>query len=558
MKFIRKISIVVALVFIISAVLGGIVPVSSQKVEGASKKVVTFTMFSADATVQYHPDIFSTAIGQEITKKTGVRLKIEHFVGMDQATKISLMLASGDLPDLVYGSGEHKQFIQNKALVPLDNYIEKYGQWTKKAYSSADLKKLRQADGHIYFLSYTRGEVSPSASGEGLYVMIDMLQKNNWPRLKYWEDLVPMIRNYVKKYPKYKGMPVIGMSAITEGARFYVIQDPATGLNGLVADTVQVDPKTYKASYDPAGIGMYKAYKALNALWNEGLFDKEAFVQTYDQWAAKVAQGRVVTSWGRSWHFNTAFNTLRKNNEDDRILVPFGIVFKGVKKSRYVMLQSIGTRDGVSITKKCKDPVRAFQFLDQMLNPEVQKLMFWGIKGRDYLVDKKGKMYRTQAMIDKARDPVYQKQEGLGYWNIWPRWQLKLPDGNYVKPELDPDIAYMQWAPAQKKVLDAYKAKTFVEPPFADEPESPPWGYAWEINIPPEKQKEIQVPLNIANDLARKYIPMLVMAPKGKYDEVWNKYKAEVRAKINTKPIEEFYTEQMRQRMADWYGIKVK
>jgi len=116
----------------------------------------------------------------------------------------------------------------------------------------------------------------------------------------------------------------------------------------------------------------------------------------------------------------------------------------------------------------------------------------------------------------------------------------------------------MQWAPAQKKVLEAYKAKTFVEPPFADEPECPPWGYAWEINVPPEKQKEIQVPLNIANDLARKYIPMLIMAPKGKYDEVWNKYKAEVRAKINTKPIEEFYTEQMRQRMADWYGIKVK
>lgn len=557
MSFKRKIALVIALIFFIAIVGGSISPVGTN-VKAASKKVITFTMFSADATVQYHPDIFSTAIGQEITKKTGVRLKIEHFVGMDQATKVSLMLASGDLPDLVYGSGEHKQFIQNKVLVPLEGYIQKYGTWTKKAYSEADLKKLRQPDGHIYFLSYSRGEVSPSSMGEGLWVMIDMLKKNNWPRLKYWEDLVPMLRAYVKKYPKYKGMPVIGMSAITEGSRFYVIQDPATGLNGQIADTVQFDPKTYTASYDPAGMGMYKAYRALNQLWNEGLFDKEAFVQTYDQWQAKIAQGRVVTSWGRSWHYTNAFNTLRKNGEDDRILVPFGIVFKGVKKSRYIMLQSIGTRDGVSITKKCKDPVTAFKFLDSLLNPEVQKLMFWGIKGRDYLVDKKGKMYRTQAMIDKARDPVYQKQEGLGYWNIYPRWQLKLPDGNYVKPDLDPDIAYMQWAPAQKQVLDAYKAKTFVEPPFADEPECPKWGYAWEINVPPEKQKEIQVPLNIANDLARKYIPLLIMAPKGKYDEVWNKYKAEVRQKINSKAIADFYTQELRKRMEDWYGIKIE
>lgn len=553
MGFKRKIALIVVFIFTMGIVLSGM-PAKLPKIEAASKKVVTFTMFSADATVAYHPDIFSSAIGQEITKRTGVRLKVEHFVGMDQATKISLMLASGDLPDLVYGSGEHKQFIQNKALVPLENYIQKYGQWTKKAYSEVDLKKLRQTDGHVYFLSYTRGEVSPSSMGEGLYVMIDALKKNNWPRLKYWEDLVPLIRNYVKKYPKYKGMPVIGMSAIAEGSRFYVIQDPATGLNGAIADTVSVNPKTYKATFEPASVGAYKAYRALNQLWNEGLFDKETFVQSYDQWAAKIAQGRVVTSWGRSWHFNTPFNTLRKNKEDDRILVPFGIVFKGVQKSRYIMLQSIGTRDGVSITKKCKDPVTAFKFLDSLLNPEIQKLMFWGIKGRDYLVDKKGKMYRTTAMIEKARDPVYQKQEGLSYWNIYPRWYLKLPDGNYVKPEYDPNIAYMQWSPAQKQVLDAYKAKTFIEPPFADEPESPRWGYAWEINIPSERQKDIQVATTLADELARKYIPQLIMAPKGKYDEIWNKYKAEVNRRINKKAVEDFYTEALKKRMADWYG----
>lgn len=34
---------------------------------------------------------------------------------------------------------------------------------------------------------------------------------------------------------------------------------------------------------------------------------------------------------------------------------------------------------------------------------------------------------------------------------------------------------------------------------------------------------------------------MFIMVLKGKYDEVWNKYKVEVRVKINLKLIEEFY-----------------
>lgn len=48
------------------------------------------------------------------------------------------------------------------------------------------------------------------------------------------------------------------------------------------------------------------------------------------------------------------------------------------------------------------------------------------------------------------------------------------------------------------------------------------------------------------------------MAPKGKYDEVWNKYKTEVRQKINSKVIADFYTLELRKRMEDWYGIKIK
>lgn len=525
----------------------------SVKAASSNQPVKTLTFFYGDSNADPHPDLFSTPIGKEITKLTGVKLKIEYLAGQDEATKIGLMLASGDLPDLIHGHQEHGKLIEAGVLVPLDNYIQKYGKYCKQIYSAKDLKRLRQKDGKIYFLSPYRNEITPDLKPDGFWLPIDLLEKAKWPKVRYWEDYQQLIRDYVKKNPTIEGKPTIGFTFITESWRFFTLENPPSYLMGYQNDgDVIVDPKTYTAKVYSTMEESKRYYKDLNKMWKEGLIDKEVFVQNYDTYLSKIAQGRVVGFYDQWWQFGyDAEASLRNAKKYNRMHVSFPVVYKGVQRARYLMIQPIGARDGISITKKCKDPVTAFKFLDTLCSLEAQKLMYWGIKGVDYSVDKNGKMYLTDKQKKQREDPVYRKKQGLGYWWVFPHAYLKLQDGNYREPGFDPDYVYKNFTPAEKKVLDAYKAKYFMQPPFTDPPLETPYGFAWEINIPADKP-QVTIAQQKMSEVRRKYLPQLVMAKTdADFERIWKEF-VQAFEKTNYKVYEQFKTEMIRWRVKNW------
>lgn len=525
--------------------------INSQKVEASqSQPVKTFTFFYGDSNADVHPNLFDTPVGKEITKLTGVKLKISYLAGQDEATKIGLMLASGDLPDLVHGHQEHGKLIDAGALVPLDNYIQKYGKYCKQIYSNKDLKRLKQKDGHIYFLSPYRNEITPDLKPDGFWLSIDLLEKAKWPKVRYWEDYMQLIRDYVKKYPKIEGAPTIGFTFITEGWRFFTLENPPSYLMGYQNDgDLIVDPKTYQAKIYAISDGARRYYRDLNKMWNEGLIDKEAFVQNYDTYLSKIAQGRVVGFYDQWWQFGyDAEASLKNAKKFNRMHVSFPVVYKGVQRAKYLMIQPIGARDGISITKKCKDPVAAFKFLDALCSIDAQKLMYWGIKGVDYSVDKNGKMYLTEQQKKNREDPTYRKKRGIGYWWVFPHSYLKLQDGNYREPGFDPDYAFKNFSDAEKKVLNAYKVKTFIQ--MTDTPLETPYGYAWEINVPAERA-DVNIAQQKMSDVRRKYLPKLVMAKPADFNKVWNDFVKEFE-KTNYKVYEKFKTDMIQWRIKNW------
>jgi putative aldouronate transport system substrate-binding protein len=116
----------------------------------AAKKPLVLTMFSSDTNPNYNN--FEDPVAKEITRITGVKLKIEYPIGGDASQKLTLLLASGDYPDLIFLKGA-QQWVDAKALLDLTPYIEKYGKNVKKVYGPF-LKRLRYspADKSIYYL----------------------------------------------------------------------------------------------------------------------------------------------------------------------------------------------------------------------------------------------------------------------------------------------------------------------------------------------------------------------------------------------------------------------
>ena len=63
--------------------------------------------------------------------------------------------------------------------------------------------------------------------------------------------------------------------------------------------------------------------------------------------------------------------------------------------------ESFDYSEGISVTVSCKDIKGALQFINDLLDEEVQKLRFWGIEGVDFQINSEGEFYFTEEQ--KAR-----------------------------------------------------------------------------------------------------------------------------------------------------------
>ena len=114
-----------------------------------SGEVITLTFFDKNT-----GDAFDNPVAQAITEKTGIKIEVQQPTGNPEE-KLNLMLASGDLPDIVLmdrRSDIVNKYIAAGALVPLNDLIEQYGPDIKEMYGDI-LNKSRYEDGKNYYLN---------------------------------------------------------------------------------------------------------------------------------------------------------------------------------------------------------------------------------------------------------------------------------------------------------------------------------------------------------------------------------------------------------------------
>ncbi|WP_271629186.1 ABC transporter substrate-binding protein [Caldicellulosiruptor sp. DIB 104C] len=546
--FKRRVALLVAIAFLMTIIVPGFLSAPTKAI-AASKKPIVFKIYWGDSNAE-PVDVWKTPIGKKVEQITGVRLQFEFIVGSDEETKAGIMLASGDLPDLINAHNVVNKFIEAGALVPMDNYIAKYGKNIKKWYDTKALKKLKYPkDGHIYYLTPFREESDPLYSFAGFWLPIYVLKENKWPVVRDIDTYFKIVKDAVKKHPTYNGKPTIGFTALTDSWRIYVLMQQPLRLEGYPNDGGWlIDEKTgvVKDSYTMPYAKTY--YKILNQMWNEGLLDKEMFSQNYDQYLAKISSGRVVGFYDERWQIQPAIDSLEKQKLYDRIPIAMPVLKKGVKRDKYNVV-TMGTGAGISITKKCKDPVAAFKFLDRMAQEDILKLINWGIQGQDYYV-KNGKMYKTAQQIQNYMNPDYRKKQGIGgnIWFAFPRppfdWTYSDKSGK-ISWDYSDQALEARYKPYEKEVLKAYKIKSFKD--LFSPTWNSPYGYGWDIKLP----DDLQAIQNQADDLQRRYITKAIMAKPGEYDKIWNEYLSKMK-KIPIKKVIDFRQKEIQRRLKEW------
>ena len=458
----------------------------------APKETVVFTMFN-NVNLTYTTDPWDTPIGKLVTELTGVRLEVEWTVGSDYRQRAAIIIAGGDLPDFVNPNEAIGEFYAGDCFIDLDDYVANSTN-IKKRYRDMEFSLMRNNQfGKIKGLLSGRPGVPGLRPGTAYYLNVDLLEQAGWPQPRLLDEYFELIKNYVAANPEYNGAKTVGFTCPTQGTRASPIQYGGPRfLHGHPNDGVTaVDWNTLEGKLIMNQPWYYTWCKFFFDLNQAGLLDPELFLQTDDQYKAKISSGVVAGYYdGRQ---SDVFNAMEQAGLDDRMPIGFPITFEDIDTERYNGPLGFSTQSLICISKKCKDPDRAFQFLDDWMSDDVQKLVKWGVEGEDWVYEN-GVMERTAEMWQKRlNDANYDRARGIGEFgqlNNLDGSGIKeyslLSDGNFSEPVASEGRKAFEFKGYEKKVMEAYGWKNLngmFNPQY--EPRHDP-GWAIRNNMPIE------------------------------------------------------------------------
>ncbi|MCA0757294.1 ABC transporter substrate-binding protein [Paenibacillus sp. N4] len=506
---------------------------------------ITISAFIKSANQQPTAD---NRIYKKIKDELGVTLKMEFLVG-DLQQKLGVMIAGGDYPDIITGD---TKLVGAKAVIPLEDLIEQHAPNLKKHYEKSWNRMKDSSDGHIYWLPNTgvfTGEVTATThSGPAFWIQKEVLKEAGYPKLKTLDDYLKLIRDYAVKHPEIDGQPTIPFTTFASESKMFPLVNAPEHLAGYPNDgNVIVDNGVATVFSDKEISKRY--YKELNTLYNEGLLDKEAFVQNYDQYLAKLSSGRVLGMFDQQWNFSKATEALVAQNKGNRTYVGIPLVYDSNIKDYYRDRSVANLNNGFGITKDAKDPVRIIKFLDTLITEDWQKLLNWGEKDIDYKVDENGLFYRTQEQREQQADPTWKlANKAEAFLAQAPKWEGTYSDGNASSPGGQPGEFYEVLKPWDKEVLDAYGYKSWTEF-FSPAPENPVYYPAWQISLLDGSPAAIAN--KQMNDASLKFLPKVIMSKQDQFESTWNEY-VNAFKKINVKAYEDRINEQIQWRIENW------
>jgi putative aldouronate transport system substrate-binding protein len=537
------------IVLLLGFIFGG-----NQLINAKSLKPITFTVFIGAPGQQPTPD---NKIYKMIQKELGVTLKFEYLVG-DIDQKLGVMIAGGDYPDIVTG---HTRLINAGALIPLEDLIKKNCPNLWKHYQPYLNMVKEPSDGHFYIMpNYGRyyGEYRVTDFwGPAFYIQKAVLKEFGYPKVKSLDEYFDLIEKYKAKYPEIDGMPTIGFEILGYSWRNWGLKNPPQHLIGHPNDggvVVDYKGKTYKAEIFADKDYAKRYYKKLNDMNAKGLIDRETFTLTYDQYMAKMSSGRVLGTFDQKWNFNNANTSLIMQNKIERTYAPTAPVFDPkTTKDWYMDRTVLNLNNGFAITKNCKDPVRFLKFLDALMSEKWQKIIQWGIKGEDYMVDNKGVFYCTPEQRTHGNDLTWRlANRAQTIIDYAPKMEGTFKDGNSTSAGIQPGEFYDALRPFDKEFLAGYKLKTWADF-YSTPPENPIPYPAWNINLiegTPAKVTDTKL-----NDLSMKWLPQVILADPKDFDKLWDQYVAEIH-KLDIKAYEDRINEQIQWRLKNWSPTK--
>ena len=528
MKKRRVVSVLMATTMVMSLAAGcGSKSAGSAGGSEAQEGVKTFTGFFAVPGSEINDD---NEIQQIIADKTGVKVKETWLTGQTAEEAVGTLIAGGEYPDFIDGGNATVQLYEAGALVPMDEYIEKYPN-IKEFFTEQEWDSLRQDDGHIYWIpqfSNIYGEEKECTHNDvAFWIQTRVLKWAGYPEIRTMDEYFDLIESYNEANPTMEdGTENIPYTILCDDWRYFCLENAPEFLDGYPNDgSVIVDPDTQKIiDYNTTDTAV-AYFKKLNEEYKKGIVDPESFTQTYDEYIAKLSSGRVLGMIDQWWDFAyNAYDAIKSAGLDAQgcSYIPLPITIdRSVTNQWHNSGGVVNVSSGLGVTVDCDDPDAAFKFINDLLGQEIHDLRFWGVEGTDYEVDENGEFYKTQDMRNEASDTAY-KASHLCSYSYFPQWQGTSRDNiNAMKPDGQPKEFYDGLSQDVKDCFDAYGVQTYVEM-LGTSPAPGPWYPMYTFSSAMTTATEGGTAWTKMGEIKHQYLPKVVMADN--FDSAWDEY----------------------------------
>ncbi|QGQ94456.1 hypothetical protein EHS13_05835 [Paenibacillus psychroresistens] len=504
------------------------------------KPKVTLKIFATDIN-DVSPGIQSDPIAKEIEKQLNIILDVTKVTGgPDYSTKLSVLTASNDLPDLFWVPGGIERKVLMNANVVLDatDLIQTNGsnltgnptvnealEFSKKFLSTGE------NTGKLLFLPFMNGQqVVPTWPVVAPQIRWDLYKKMGYPAVNSWDDLLKVLADMQKQFPTApngkKAYAVTfhsdwGDWPINSGQLMLGYTDAGAGMAADISDPGKLIPVlTVKDS------PYWQLAKWFNKAHQMGILDPDSFTQKFDQLAAKQKAGEVYfvePGW------------LRANFDDGKPEDGFAAI--PLINGNKFTAGSINSKGGrtYAISKNSKNTDRVMDLINWLNSVEGAKTIQNGVKGQSWDVVNGIEQYKPDieaAIIKGGLTPDWYKQTGVMLYS-----QFSGLDPTYIDPQTKNPINITNSVDFQTKsnstnlvlkdFVEHYKLKTPGDPWFNIEHNSADYAINDAIAMAPDDIKAI---VDKVNNFKNTRIFKTMLA---KSDEEFNKLQDEFIKDVN-------------------------
>ena len=391
-----------------------------------SGEVITLKGFTMGKEPATGMDTFYEQLDAMTVRDLGIKVRFDFIPWGDEKNKINLNIASGEYDLYVGGNfSDYKVMATKNAFLDLKPLLAEVPDLVAH-YSVVSDKTLESCEigGKLYGIPQF-GKASNSVSaGEGFMYREDLRKSWGLPEINSLETMEQYLYKAKDEYPE--------SSAVMDNRIWSAVWNILAAGKYLELDGYMNTPYTVVSVEDPYTVidrtqtPEYKTVLEYMAKWyKDGIIDHDILAASANE-GNKImelvkADKKATTTNAPCWSLTATVNEIARNNPEWEM----GWYDYGFGKSP-VYLPSVSGATCISINPKCKEPVKALQFIEKAHTDQAYyDLLRWGVEGENY--------NRVDGKITTA---------GIEASNLKPSW-TGLVDG-YMEAEVPSENAYWQ------------------------------------------------------------------------------------------------------------------